>query len=93
MGNDNSLDSMFDKQQTVSDLNKSRDTYNAQLQKGEEMGSDEAVQAEPLCGSEKDTHDIEGTETVCATEPKHSVDTKCIPKPSFQALFVGRTNV
>ena len=31
--------------------------------------------------SEKDTHDIEGTDTVHATVHKHSVDTKCIPKP------------
>ena len=67
VGNDNSLDSMFGKQQTVSDLNKSRDMYNAQLQKGEEMGSNEAAQVEPVCRLEKDIHDIEGKETVHAT--------------------------
>ena len=49
--------------------------------KGKEMGLDEAAQAEPVRRSEKDTHDIEGTEMVHATLPKHSVDPKCIPKP------------
>jgi hypothetical protein len=35
-----------------------------------------------LCaGQKKDTHDIDGTETVHATVPKRSVDPKCIPKP------------
>ena len=60
MGNDNSLASMFAKQQAVSVLNKARNAYNAQLQKGKEMGLDEAAQAEPVWQSEKDTHDIEG---------------------------------
>jgi hypothetical protein len=44
------------------------------------MGLDEAAQAEHVRRSEKDTHDIEGTETVHATVPKRSVDPKCIPK-------------
>jgi hypothetical protein len=30
------------------------------------------------CNSEKDTDDMEGTETVHGTVPKHSVDPKCI---------------
>ena len=52
--------SMFAKQQAVSVLNKARNAYNAQLQKGKEMGLDEAAQAELVWQSEKDTHDIEG---------------------------------
>ena len=40
VGNDNSLASMFVKQQTASVLNKTRDTYNVQLQKGKEGGLD-----------------------------------------------------
>ena len=36
--NDNSLASMFAKQQAVCDLNKARDTYNTQLQKENEIG-------------------------------------------------------
>ena len=38
-------------------LNKTRDAYDAQLQKGKEMGLDEAVQEEPVCRSEKDKLD------------------------------------
>ena len=41
-------------QQVASDLNKTRDAYDAQLQKGKEMGLDEAAQAEPVRRSEKD---------------------------------------
>jgi hypothetical protein len=62
-------------------LKKARDAYTAQLQKRKEMGLDEAAQAEPVRRSEKDTQDIEGTETVHATVPKRIVDPKCIPKP------------
>ena len=42
--NDNSLASISQvtKQQAVSDLNKARDAYNAQLQRGKEIGLDEA---------------------------------------------------
>jgi len=59
VGNDNSLASMFAKQQAASDLNKAREEYNAQLQKGKEIGLEEAAQAEPVRRSEKDTLDIE----------------------------------
>ena len=48
VANDNSLASMFAKQQAVSDLNKARDTDNAQLQKGKEMGLGETAQADPV---------------------------------------------
>ena len=47
------------------------------------MGSDEEAQAESVCRSEKDTHDIEGTKIVHATLPKHSVYPKCIPGESL----------
>jgi len=43
VANDNPLASMFAKQQAVSALNKARDTYNAELQKGKEIGLDEAA--------------------------------------------------
>ena len=45
IGSDNSLASMFAKQQAVIALNKARDAYNAQLQKGKELGL-------PVCRSE-----------------------------------------
>ena len=68
-----------------------RDTYtDAQLQKGKEMGLDEAAQAEPVSRSEKDTHDIERTATVHATVPNHSVDPKCIPKPFIPDAACGQ---
>jgi hypothetical protein len=37
VGNDNSLASMFAKQQAASDLNKAKEEYNAQLQTGKEI--------------------------------------------------------
>ena len=81
VGNDNPLASMFAKRKGVSDLHKARLKYNAQVQKGKEMGLDEAAQTEPVRRSENDTHDIEGTETVHAPVPKRSADPRCILKP------------
>ena len=55
---------------------------------------DEAAQAEPVRQSEKDTHAIEGTETVHATVPKRSVDQKCRRSASVggaEQLLYGRT--
>ena len=75
---------MFAKQQAVSALNKAWEEYNAQLQKGKEMGLDEAAQAEPVRRSEMDTHDMEGTKTVHATAPK----TQCGPKEYFEAFQI-----
>ena len=92
MGSDNSFDSMLAKKQTVSVLNKSREEYNVQIQKGEEIGLEEELQDESGRGSEKDTHDIDGTETVHTTVPKHSVDPKCIPK-SFIPITACETSV
>ena len=91
VGNDNSLTSMFVKKQSDSDLKKPRDTYNTQLQKGKEMGLDEVAQVESVCRSEQDTRDIEGTETVYATVPKHSVDPKCIPKSFIPGATCEKT--
>ena len=54
VANDKPLASMFEKQQAVSALNKARDTYYAELQKGKEIGLDEAAQAE--CEGQKRTH-------------------------------------
>jgi len=48
VGNDYSLASMFRKQQAACDLSQARLAYNAQLQKGKEMGLDEAAQPEPV---------------------------------------------
>ena len=81
VGNDNPLASMFAKRKGVSDLHKARLKYNAQLQKGKEMGLDEAAQTQPVRRSENDTHDIGGTETVHAPVPKQSADPRCILKP------------
>ena len=44
---------------------------------------EEAAQAEPVRRSEKETHDIEGTEAVHATVPKRSVDPKCFQSIKF----------
>ena len=54
VGNENSLASMFAKQQTVSVLNKANVSYNTQLQKGKEMGFDEGEQTEPVSGRKED---------------------------------------
>jgi hypothetical protein len=84
LGNDKSLASMFAKQQAVSVLNKARNAYNAQLQKGKEMGLHAAAaQAEPVWQSEKDTHDIEGKgRRRCIQQRQNAALTQmCIPKP------------
>ena len=41
--NDNSLSSIFAKEQVVSDLNKTRDKYNTKIQNGKEMGLEEVT--------------------------------------------------
>jgi hypothetical protein len=71
LGNELSLASMFQKQQTVNDLNKARGAYNAILEKGK-LGLDEA--AHDIV--ESDTDDA----TVDATVPKRSVNPNCLPK-------------
>jgi hypothetical protein len=81
MGNDNSLASMFRKQQAACDLSQARPVYNAQLQKGKEMALGEAAQHEPVRRSNNDTHLIVESDTVDATVPKGSVDPNCMPKP------------
>ena len=48
MDDDNSLASMFAKQQEACDLNKAREEYNAQLQKGKEIGLEEAASVRNL---------------------------------------------
>ncbi len=86
------MDSMSAMQQAISVMKKARDPYtDAQLQKGKEMGLDEAAQAEPVSRSNKDTHDIEGTETVHATVPNHSVDPKCIPNQKVWGVGVVKS--
>jgi len=91
VANDNSLDSMFAKQQAVSAFNKARDAYNTELQKGKEIGLDEAAQAEPVRRSEKDTHDIQGTETVHAIVQNVSKSSAGVTRPSSSAQ--GRSHV
>ena len=49
---------MFARQQALSDFNKTREAYNAQLQRGKEMVLDEPAQAERVRRSENDTHPI-----------------------------------
>ena len=48
VGNYNSLASMFAKQQAACHLNKARQVYNAHLQKGKEIGLEEAAQAKTV---------------------------------------------
>ena len=48
VGNESSLTSKFQNQQTVNDLNKARVTYNAILEKGKELGLDETVLVAPV---------------------------------------------
>ena len=43
VGNESALASMFQKQQTANDLQKARETYNAILEKGKQLGLDEAA--------------------------------------------------
>ena len=65
VGNESPLTSMFQKQHTFIDLNKSRETYNVLLQKV--LGLDEAAHAEPVYRSENNTHPIVESDTVDAT--------------------------
>ena len=85
MGSESPLASMFQKQQTVNDLNKARETYDAILEKGKQLGLEEAAHAEPVRRSENDTHPIVESDTVDATVdatvPKRIVDPECAPKP------------
>jgi hypothetical protein len=59
VGNESHLTVMFQKQQTTNDLQKARETYNAILENGKQLGFDEAAHAEPVCRSENDTHPAE----------------------------------
>ena len=89
VGNESPLSSKFQKQQTVNDLNKSRETYNVILEKGKELGLDEAVLVDPVTRS-KDTHDIEGTET-SMQQFQNTVWTQSVSQSlSFQTLLVTR---
>ncbi len=45
VGNESPLSSMFQKQQTVNDLQKTRESYTAILEKGQQLGLDEACRA------------------------------------------------
>jgi GTP cyclohydrolase II len=73
---------MFAKQQVVCDLNNVTEKYNAQLQKGKEIGLEETV-----CEGQKRTHmTLKARRPVHATVPKHSVDPKCIPKHFIDAV-------
>jgi hypothetical protein len=60
------------------------------FEKGKELGLDEAVLVEPVCWSETDTHDIEGTET-CMRQCRNTVWTQSVFQTlSFQTLRVTR---
>ena len=58
---------MFQKEQTFNELNKAREAYNAILEKGKQLGLDEAVDSEPVLRSENDTHAIVESDTDDAT--------------------------
>ena len=70
------MTSMFRKKQAACDLNKARLAYYVQFQKGKEMGSDEAVQAEPVPWSENDTHRVSFSDAASMVVLRYS------PKPS-----------
>ena len=61
-------------EQAACDFNKARLAYNAQLQKGKEMGLDEAAQTEPVRRSENDTRVMVESDTVDATVPTRRVN-------------------
>ena len=71
---------MFPSLQDNRHSKEARKAYNTHLQKGKELGLEEAAQAEPVRRSENDTHDIEELETVDATVPQRSVDPRCTAK-------------
>jgi hypothetical protein len=85
VGNESLLASMFQRQQTANDLQKARETYNAILEKGKQLGLEEAAHAEPVRRAENDTHPIVESDkddaTVDATVPKRSVNPNCVPTP------------
>ena len=58
LGHESPLASMFQKQQTINDLNIARESYNTPFQKGKELGLDEAVYDESMFRSENDTRPI-----------------------------------
>ena len=58
---------MFQKQLTVNDLKKARQVYNAVLEKGKQLGLEEAAHDEPVRWSEHDTHPIVTSDTVDVT--------------------------
>ena len=53
--NESPLVSMFQKQQTASDLQKVREVNNTILEEGKQLGLEETSHAEPVRGSENDT--------------------------------------
>ena len=84
---------MFAKQQAVSVLNKARDAYNAQLQKGKDMGLDEEAQAEPV-RVQKRTHMTLQGRGRCMQQCQNAMWTQSVFESlSLQALLVGRSNV
>ena len=48
VGNESPLLSMFQKQQTTTDLQKTRESYNAILEKRKQLGLEEGSHAEPV---------------------------------------------
>ncbi len=89
--NDNSSVSMFAKQQTVSDLNKARVAYNAHLQKGKEMGLEEAAETEPV--SHKKLHGgFRNSEIAYSNTRGRGLDQACYSTP-FSRTIVRLTFV
>ncbi len=62
--NESPLVSMFQKQQTVNDLQKAREAYlsllEKVLEKGKQLGLNEEAHDEPVCLSEYHTHPMVG---------------------------------
>ena len=66
VGNESRLASMFQKQQTVNDLQKAREEYLSILEKEKQLGLNEEAHAEPVRRSQHYTHPIVQSDTVVA---------------------------
>ena len=80
VGNESPLSSMFQKQQTVNDLQKTRESYTAILEKGKQLGLDEAAHAEP--GARHGIAEAHGRELIIEWNEPY------IPYMLFATIFI-----
>ncbi len=77
MVNEPPLASMFQKQHTANDLQKAREAYLSILEKGKQLGLQEAAHAEHVRRSENDTHPNVESDTVDASGCKWMLMQQC----------------